>query len=93
MLFFASFSSGLLALILGFIALLALVGMYSVLIWPLTFWDLATLGIEKYAAWTEMIVLSVFSGGALAGYWMFSGERFKVKSTSTSPRLAARSSR
>lgn len=94
MLFFASFSTGIGALLLGFLVLITLVGIYSVLIWPLTFWDLASLGLEKYAGWTGMLVLSVFMGGAVAGYWMFSGERFKGKQKVIVPaRSAARSHR
>jgi hypothetical protein len=67
MLFFASFSGGLLALMLAFVVLITGVGLYSVLIWPLTFWDLANLGLEKYASWTGTITASVFAGGAFAG--------------------------
>lgn len=94
MLFFASFSMGVLALLLGVLVLITLVGIYSVLIWPLTFWDMANLGLEKYAAWTEIIVLSLFGGGAVAGYWMFSGDPFKVKQKSSVPaRTIARSHR
>ena len=79
MLFFASFSSGLAALIVSFALLITVVGIYAVLIWPLTFWDLASLGIEKYGSWTGTIALSVFGGGALAGYCVFSGWAFRVK--------------
>lgn len=85
MLFFASLSMGLVALLVAFIALITVVGIYSVLIWPLTFWDLANLGMGKNAGWTGMIVLSVFAGGAAAGYWMFSGERFKAKPKASVP--------
>ncbi len=74
MLFFASFSSGLAALMLAFIVVITGVGLYSLLIWPLTFWDLANVGLEKYANWTGIITASVFAGGAFAGYWVFSGE-------------------
>jgi hypothetical protein len=77
MLLIASFSCGLAALILGFVVLITGVGIYAVLIWPLTFWDLANFG-EQYSGWTWTIALSVFGGGALAGYSVFSGALFKV---------------
>lgn len=94
MLFFACFSSGIAALMIAFVVLITGVGIYALLIWPLTFWDLATLGLEKYSGWTETIVLSVFTGGAIAGYWAFSGDRFKSKQKSPVPaRVALRSHR
>jgi hypothetical protein len=78
MLLIASISSGLVALILAFILLITGVGIYAVLIWPLTFWDLASLG-EHYSGWTWTLALTVFGGGALAGYSLFSGALFKVR--------------
>ena len=93
MLFFASFSGGLLALMLAFVVLITGVGLYSVLIWPLTFWDLANLGLEKYASWTGTITASVFAGGAFAGYWVFSGEPYKRKPQLRQQRVLTRSSR
>ena len=78
MLFFASMSGGLLALFVGFILLIVFVGIYAGLIWPLTFWDLASLGLEKYGNWTGTMVLSVFAGGAFAGYLGFSGNHDEV---------------
>jgi hypothetical protein len=93
MLFFASFSSGLAALMVGFIVLITGVGIYAVLIWPLTFWDLANLGLEKYGSWTGTIALSVFVGGAMAGYWVFSGEPSKLKQKTSQPRVLSRSHR
>jgi hypothetical protein len=93
MLFFASFCGGLLALMLAFLVLITGVGLYSLLIWPLTFWDLASLGLEKYASWTGTITASVFAGGALAGYWVFSGEPYKRKPQVREQRVLTRSSR
>jgi hypothetical protein len=94
MLFFACISSGLAALIVAFVVLITVVGVYALMIWPLTFWDLANLGLEKYSGWTETIVLSVFTGGAMAGYWVFSGDRFKSKQNAKFPvRVAARFNR
>ena len=89
MLFFASFSTGLAALLVGFLVLITLVGVYSVLVWPLTYWDLTNLGLEKYAGWTATAVVSLFAGGAVAGFWMFSGERF----TTQKARVPARNTR
>lgn len=56
---------------------MVVVGVYAMLVWPLTFWDLADLGLEKYAAYGNTALWSIFAGGTLAGYWCFSGEAFK----------------
>jgi hypothetical protein len=58
---------------------MTVVGLYVVIVWPLTFWDLRNLGLEKYASWTQTVLWSVFAGGSLAGYWCFSGAAFKAK--------------
>ena len=79
MLLFESLSAGALAVGVGLTALLVVVGVYVTLVWPLTFWDLANLGLEQYASWTDTILWSVFAGGSLAGYWCFSGAAFKTK--------------
>jgi hypothetical protein len=57
--------------------MLVLVGIYGVIVWPLTFWDMANLGLERYASWSDTVLWSVFAGGSLAGYWCFSGAAFK----------------
>jgi hypothetical protein len=93
MLFFASFSAGIAALIVGFLVLIAIVGAYAVLIWPLTFWDLASLGLEKYGSWAGTAALSVFGGGALAGYWVFSGGIAQFKRKPAVSRMATRAGR
>jgi hypothetical protein len=77
MLLLESLSGGALALAVGFAAVLVLVGIYGVIVWPLTFWDMANLGLEKYASWGDTVLWSVFAGGSLAGYWCFSGAAFK----------------
>ena len=77
MLLFESLSAGVLAIAVGFAAVMIVVGLYVVLVWPLTFWDLANLGLEKYGSWTSTALWSVFAGGSLAGYWCFSGAAFK----------------
>lgn len=89
MLFFASLSAGIAALIVGFVVLLAIVGAYAVLIWPLTFWNLASLGLEKYGGWVGTAAFSVFGGGALAGYWVFSGGISQFKRKPAVSRMAA----
>jgi hypothetical protein len=90
MLLFESLSAGVMALFVGFVAVLAVVGVYVIIVWPLTFWDLGNLGLERYASWTNTILWSIFAGGSLAGYWCFSGHAFKGKSKS---RVAVHSTR
>jgi hypothetical protein len=79
---FESVSAGAIAVAVAFAAVMVVVGVYVVIVWPLTFWDLASLGLEKYASWTDTVLWSLFAGGALAGYWCFSGAAFKGKSRS-----------
>jgi hypothetical protein len=50
MLVFESLSAGVLAVAVGLGAVLAVVGVYVIFVWPLTFWDLANLGLEQYAS-------------------------------------------
>jgi len=77
MLLFESLSAGVMAVVAGLAAVMAVVGVYVIIVWPLTFWDLANLGLEQYASWVDTILWSVFAGGSLAGYWCFSGNAFK----------------
>ena len=77
MLLFESLSAGVLAVGVGLAAVLAVVGVYLLIVWPLTFWDLASLGLEQYASWGNTVLWSIFAGGSLAGYWCFSGTAFK----------------
>jgi hypothetical protein len=79
MLLFESLSAGIMAVTVGLVAVMIVVGVYVVIVWPLTFWDLANLGLEQYAGWTNIVLWSVFAGGSLAGYWCFSGAAFKAK--------------
>jgi hypothetical protein len=90
MLLFESLSAGVMALAFGLGLVLALLGIYAVIVWPLTFWDLGNLGLEQYASWTNTVLWSVFAGGSLAGFWVFSGYAFKSKPKS---KVAVRSSR
>jgi hypothetical protein len=77
MLLFESMSAGVMAVGVGFALVMIVVGVYVMLVWPLTFWDLASLGLEKYGAWVNTVLWSIFAGGSLAGYWCFSGAAFK----------------
>jgi hypothetical protein len=77
MLLFESCSAGVLALGVGIASVMLVVSLYAVFVWPLTFWDLANLGLEKYADYGDTALWSVFAGGTLAGYWCFSGKAFK----------------
>jgi hypothetical protein len=79
MLVFESLSAGVLAVGVGMAGVLTVVGVYVLIVWPLTFWDLANLGAQNYKAWADTVLWSVFAGGTLAGYWCFSGAAFKNK--------------
>ena len=79
---FESLSAGVIAVAVGLAAVMTVVGLYLVIVWPLTFWDLANLGLEKYGEWTDTVLWSVFAGGSVAGYWCFSGAAFKSRSKS-----------
>jgi hypothetical protein len=88
MLMFESLSAGVIAVAVGLAAVMTVVGLYLVIVWPLTFWDLANLGLEKYGEWTDTVLWSVFAGGSLAGYWCFSGAAFRFRPKSkTAPQL------
>ena len=72
-------SAGVMAVLVGLLAVMVIVGVYVIVIWPLTFWDLTNSGLEKYGAWVNTVLWSVFAGGSLAGFWLFSGAAFKTK--------------
>ena len=84
MLLFESLSAGVMAVGVGMAAVLMVVGVYVLIVWPLTFWDLTNLGAESYNSWADTVLWSVFAGGSLAGYWCFSGAAFKNKGKSKS---------
>ena len=91
MLLFQSLSAGVMAIFAGFIAVLLVVGVYVIIVWPLTFWDLANLDWESYGSWVDTALWSVFAGGTLAGYWCFSGHAFNGKPKAKVPvRASAR---
>jgi hypothetical protein len=79
MLLFESLSAGVLAIAVGLAAVLVVVGTYVIVVWPLTFWDVAHVSAEEYTSWEHTVLWSVFAGGTLAGYWCFSGAAFKDK--------------
>jgi hypothetical protein len=79
MLVFESLSAGAMALLVAIAAVMVLVGAYVILVWPLTFWDLSNLGLEKYASWSRNALWLVFAVGTLVGFWAFSGAAFKQK--------------
>ena len=93
MLLFESLSAGIIAVSAGLAAVMIVVGVYVILVWPLTFWDLANLGLEQYASWTNTVLWSVFAGGSLAGYWCFSGAAFKPKTKAKVPAPPTRARR
>src|ERR1700716_1226287 len=95
MLVFESLSAGVMALLVGLLAVMVIVGVYVIVVWPLTFWDLTNSGLEKYGAWVNTVLWSVFAGGSLAGFWVFSGAAFKGTTTrkAASATVRAKSSR
>ena len=90
MLLFESASAGIMAVTVGLTAVMLVVGVYVIIVWPLTFWDLGNLGLEQYASWTNTVLWSVFAGGSLAGYWCFSGAAFKNKPKAKVPVRSSR---
>jgi len=90
MLVFESLSAGVMAVLVGLLAVMVIVGVYVIVVWPLTFWDLTNSGLEKYGAWVNTVLWSVFGGGSLAGFWLFSGLAFKTKTVGKRPGEATR---
>jgi len=77
MLVFESLSAGAIAIGIGFLCALLVVGVFALVVWPLTFIDLASVSKEEFDSWAQIVLWSVFAGGSLAGYWCFSGSAFK----------------
>ncbi len=92
MLLFESLGAGIMAVTFGLVTVMVVVGVYVIVVWPLTFWDLANLGLERYAAWTNTVLWSVFACGTVLGYWLFSGAAFKKtqKRSATPPTRSRR---
>lgn len=89
---FESLSAGVLTIFIVFALILIAIGIYGVVVWPLTFWDLANLGLEELGSWVNTIVWSLFAGGSLAGYYVFSGAAFRAKQKARTP-VPSRSTR
>jgi len=85
MLLFESLSAGVMTIFIVFAVVLVVVGVFVTTVWPLTFWDLANLGLEKLEPWIDTILWSLFAGGSLAGYYVFSGAAFKSKQKARIP--------
>ncbi len=79
MLVFESLSAGVMALLVLMMALMVLVGVYVIIVWPLTMWDLPVENLDVYSSLITLVLWSVFAGGSLAGLWCFSGAAFKDK--------------
>ncbi len=92
MVIFESLSVGVLTIFVVFALVLIALGVYGMLVWPLTFWDLASLGMEQYGPWVDTVVWSLFAGGSLAGYYVFGGAAFKAKQKARTP-MPSRSTR
>jgi cell division septal protein FtsQ len=92
LLLFESLSAGVLAIAVGLAVVMVAVGVYTLVVWPLTFWDVAQVSVEEYTSWEHTVLWSVFAGGSLAGYWCFSGAAFKDKRKRT-PAPPARATR
>jgi hypothetical protein len=90
MLVFESLSAGVMAVLVGLLAVMVIVGLYVIVVWPLTFWDLTNSGLEQYGEWVNIVLWSVFAGGSLAGFWLFSGAAFKSKTVRKAPSGTAR---
>ena len=88
---FESLSAGAMAVMACLFAVMAVVGLYVILVWPLTFWDLADSGLDKYGDWANIALWSVFAGGSAAGFWCFSGAAFKSKPARKAQATAVRS--
>jgi hypothetical protein len=91
MLVFQSLSAGATTLFVVIMAVIALVGVYTIIVWPLTFWDGAQTGLEKYASWGNLALWSIFAGGSMAGFWCFSGAAFKGKAKAKPSVVSAQS--
>ena len=93
MLFSAGLIGGISALLFGFALLMAAVGLYVIVVWPLTFWDLANLGLEALGPWIWLIITATFAGGALGGLCYFSGLFSKRKLNTRMPARPVRATR
>ena len=65
MLVFESLSVGIMVVLCVMLAVLLVVGVYVMIVWPLTFWDLTDSGLERYGSWVKTVLWSLFAGGLL----------------------------
>ncbi len=86
-------SAGVAAVFVTFTLPQAVGGVYVIIVWPLTFWDLANSGLEESAGWVQTAIWSVFAGGTAAGFWCFSGAAFKEKPARKAVRPPTRNGR
>jgi hypothetical protein len=77
MLIFESLSAGSISVLLLLVASLVAVGVYALLIWPLTKWTLAA-NAAQYFVWWQAALWLIFIVGTAAGFWYFSGSAFEV---------------
>lgn len=78
------------AVFVGFGAVIMVVGLYAMVIWPLTNWDLAGLPPEQFNLWAQLVLWVVFGLGTMVGYLCFSGKVFKARQKSRAPASAVR---
>jgi hypothetical protein len=67
MLVFESLSAGVMAVLVGLLAVMVIVGLYVIVVWPLTFWDLTNSGLEKYGAWVNTVGIRGRIAGRILG--------------------------
>ena len=77
MVLFYAMGVGTLALVVFFIASLALIGLYGQFVWAFTQWDLASVKSELVKPWVHFAMLMVFGSGMLLGIWLFGGYAWK----------------
>ena len=93
MLIFESLSAGVLTIFIVFALVLIAVGVYGVVVWPLTFWDLANLGLGRVRLLGSLPCCGRSSPAALSpGYYVFSGDAFQAKQKARTP-VPSRSTR
>ena len=83
MLLFESLSAGAVAVFILISALLAAVGLYTIIVWPLTKWDLANINPEKLRRSLDYVLTAIFVAGTATGLWCFSGAAFRGRKRST----------